>query len=116
MSWVSAPLKKRLRRYEPDDAGAQETALLPSEEGSAFFVDDDEDLGDLAKTFDLALRAHMLDESAKWAKKAKKLENADNAATSDVLTSSEATMYRALSARCNYLSQDRPDIPYSSKD
>ena len=72
MSGASGPLKKRPRRCEPDDAGAQETALLASEEGSAFVVDDDEDLGDLAKTFDLAPRAHMLDESAEWAKKAKK--------------------------------------------
>jgi hypothetical protein len=71
MSAVSGPLKKRPRLSEPDDAGAQETALLPSEEGSAFVVDDDDDLGDLAMTFDLAPRAHMLDESAKWAKKAK---------------------------------------------
>jgi len=50
------------------------------------------------------------------AKKAKKLEIADNAAASDRLTSSEATMYRALSARFHYLSQDRPDISYSSKE
>ena len=25
-------------------------------------------------------------------------------------------MYRALSARCNYLSQDRPDISFASKE
>ena len=50
------------------------------------------------------------------AKTAKKLEIAENALASDVLTSAEATMYRALSARCNYLSQDRPDISYSSKE
>ena len=42
MSAVSGPLKKRPRLSEPDDAGAQETALLPSEEGSAFVVDDGE--------------------------------------------------------------------------
>ena len=42
------------------------------------------------------------------AKKAKKLEIADNAAASDALTPSEATMYQALSARRIYLSQDPP--------
>ena len=50
------------------------------------------------------------------AKKAKKLEIAENALASDVLSSADATMYRALSARCNYLSQDRPDIAYSFKE
>lgn len=47
------------------------------------------------------------------AKKAKKLEIAKNALESDVLSSADATMYQGLSARCNYLSQDRPDITYS---
>jgi hypothetical protein len=50
------------------------------------------------------------------AKKAKKLEIAENATNSTVLASADATMYRALSARCNYLSQDRPDISYASKE
>ena len=46
-----------------------------SEEGSTFDVDDDDESGvgnDLAKTFDLDPRAHKLDESAMWVKKAKK--------------------------------------------
>ena len=48
------------------------------------------------------------------AKQAKKLEMADDA--SGNLSPQDATMYRALSARCNYLSQDRPDISYASKE
>ena len=31
------------------------------------------------------------------------------------LEPAEATMFRALSARANYLSQDRPDISYQAK-
>ena len=45
------------------------------------------------------------------AKKANQLEIADNAAAPDVLTSSEAKMYRALSARCNYLVKTAPTYP-----
>ena len=48
------------------------------------------------------------------AKQAKKLEIAENAAFE--LSPEDATMYRALAARCNNLSQDRPDIAYSSKE
>ena len=48
------------------------------------------------------------------AKKAKKLELAENA--DFTLSADDATMYRALSARCNYLAQDRADISYSSKE
>ena len=32
------------------------------------------------------------------------------------LTPQGASVYRALSARCNYLSQDRPDLAYASKE
>ena len=48
------------------------------------------------------------------AKTAKKLEIAEHAAFE--LEPADATMYRALAARCNYLSQDRPDIAFSSKE
>ena len=48
------------------------------------------------------------------AKKAKKLEVDQN--SSGALSPSDATMYRALAARCNYLSQDRPDISFASKE
>ena len=48
------------------------------------------------------------------AKTAKKLELAENAAFE--LEPADATTYRALAARCNYLSQDRPDIAFSSKE
>ena len=48
------------------------------------------------------------------AKKAKKLEVAAN--SSFVLSPNDATMYRALAARCNYLSQDRPNISFASKE
>ena len=34
----------------------------------------------------------------------------------EVLSSSEATTYRALSARVNYLAMDRPDIAYAAKE
>ena len=47
-------------------------------------------------------------------KQAKKLEMADDA--NGNLSPQDATMYRALSARCNFLSQDRPDISYASKE
>ena len=32
------------------------------------------------------------------------------------LNSVEATLYRALSARCNYLAQDRVDIAFAAKE
>ena len=48
------------------------------------------------------------------AKKAKKLELAANSDFN--LTPQDATTYRALAARCNYLAQDRPDISYASKE
>ena len=48
------------------------------------------------------------------AKMTKKLELAENA--EHVLNQADATTYRALAAQCNYLSQDRPDISYSSKE
>ena len=32
------------------------------------------------------------------------------------LDKEEATMYRRLAARCNFLSQDRPDIQYATKE
>ena len=69
------PLKKRPRAGDRDDAGAHQTSLLASEEGSAFDVDDDDDPGVgnvLARTFDLDPRAHKLDESAEWVHIAKK--------------------------------------------
>ena len=48
------------------------------------------------------------------AKTAKKLELKENSASE--LNPTDATMYRALAARCNDLSQDRPDISCSSKE
>ena len=48
------------------------------------------------------------------AKKAKSLERLQS--TGDVLDPEEATAYRALSARANYLAQDRPDIAYATKE
>ena len=48
------------------------------------------------------------------AKQPKKLEISANSGF--VLSPEDATMYRALAARCNYLSQDRPDISFSSKE
>ena len=42
------------------------------------------------------------------AKKAKKLELEEN--VEGILSPNEATAYRALSARCNYLAQDRPGV------
>ena len=48
------------------------------------------------------------------AKKAKKLELDNNSAFT--LSPADATTYRALAARCNYLSQGRPDISFSSKE
>ena len=48
------------------------------------------------------------------AKKAKRLELDDR--SEYTLNSQDATMYRALAARCNYLAQDRPDLAFSSKE
>ena len=48
------------------------------------------------------------------AKKANRLDI--NEHSEFVLSSEDATMYRALAARCNYLSQDRVDIAFSSKE
>ena len=46
------------------------------------------------------------------AKKAKKLELDER--LEFILGAEDATMYRALSARCNDLAQDRPDIGFAS--
>ena len=48
------------------------------------------------------------------AKNAKKLEVSEN--QEYILSRADATTYRALAARCNYLAQDRPDIAFSSKE
>ena len=48
------------------------------------------------------------------AKTAKKLEMSENG--THALSPADATTYRALAARCNYLAQDRPDLAYSSKE
>ena len=50
----------------------------------------------------------------KGAKAVKKLERLEFG--SHTLTPEEATMFRALSARANYLAQDRPDIAFSTKE
>ena len=36
--------------------------------------------------------------------------------TGNKLTPQAATVYRALSARCNYLAQDRPDVAFAAKE
>ena len=48
------------------------------------------------------------------AKQVKKFEQL--VGENEKLTPAGATLYRALSARCNYLAQDRPDISYSAKE
>ena len=48
------------------------------------------------------------------AKKAKRLEL--DYRSEYTLGAQDATMYRALAARCNYLAQDRPDIAFSRKE
>ena len=48
------------------------------------------------------------------AKKVKSFERLES--PGEVLNPSEATSFRALSARANYLALDRPDIAYSAKE
>ena len=50
----------------------------------------------------------------KGAKATKKLEQLES--VGHELNPREATRFRALSARCTYLAQDRPDIAYSAKE
>jgi hypothetical protein len=50
----------------------------------------------------------------KGAKAVKEMERLES--TSFALNPEEATLYRALSARANYLAQDRPDIAFSTKE
>jgi hypothetical protein len=50
----------------------------------------------------------------KGAKAVKKMERAANA--DFLLDREEATMFRALSARANFLAQDRPDVNFSTKE
>ena len=47
-------------------------------------------------------------------KKAKSIERERHA--NDLLTATEATDFRAMAARANYLALDRPDIAYSTKE
>ena len=48
------------------------------------------------------------------AKATKKLERLES--IGEILNSHEATLFRALAARCNYLASDRADIAYSAKE
>ena len=48
------------------------------------------------------------------AKKAQQLELSSD--SGHTLSPANATLYRALAAWCNYLSQDRPDLAFSSKE
>ena len=48
------------------------------------------------------------------AKATKKLEQLESVCHE--INPREATSFRALSARCNYLAQDRPDIAYGAKE
>ena len=48
------------------------------------------------------------------AKKTSRLELHDR--DKYTLSSQDATMYRALAARCNYLEQDRPDLAFGSEE
>ena len=50
----------------------------------------------------------------KGAKAVKKLERLES--TSHALSPEEATMYRTLNARANYLAQDRPDTAFSTNE
>ena len=50
------------------------------------------------------------------AKTAKNIEHATAEKSSQKLTPEGASIYRALSARCNYLAQDRPDLAYAAKE
>ena len=50
------------------------------------------------------------------ARKVKELEHATNEKNLIRLTPQGASVYRALSARCNYLAQDRVDLAYSAKE
>lgn len=60
--------------------------------------------------------AHSKYQTRQGAKKAEQLEHATNDSDSARLTPEGASIFRALAARCNYLSQDRPDIAYDSKE
>ena len=44
------------------------------------------------------------------------LEDFDPTAVEETLPDDQVTMYRAISARCNYLALDRPDICYPTKE
>ena len=59
-----------------------------------------------AKTNNIKMR-----QGAKATQKLEQLESVGHE-----LDPREATSFRALSARCNYLAQDRPDIAYSAKE
>ena len=48
------------------------------------------------------------------AKKTKKLELDER--SEFTVSPEDATMYRALAAKCNYLAQNRPDIGFASKE
>ena len=45
-----------------------------------------------------------------------KEEGRTNGEHEELLSDNEATKYRAVIARCNYLSPDRPDISYAVKE
>ena len=47
---------------------------------------------------------------------AKAIKTLERISTSGDLSPPEATMFRALSARVNYLAQDRPDLAFSTKE
>ena len=63
-----------------------------------------------------------MSKSSKWkkarvgCKAAKRAELMYDSSLSEQLTATQATEYRALSARANYLAMDRPDICYATKE
>ena len=88
--------------------------------------DDDEDMGyenvwsltSTAPASDLVMANRTPPHKKPGAKRmgAKAVKNMEKISTSYTLSPEDATNYRALSARSNFLSQDRTDVGYSSKE
>ena len=72
-------------------------------------ADKDVDLTCATRTTPVAIKHYKKIMGAKTAKKIELATNSDF-----TLSAVDATMYRALSARCSYLAKDRPDLAYSS--
>ena len=110
-------LRRRREQLRPAAADREETLSLALAEGAAWETPSEQLLA-LWETVNLD-RERLCSASKYKAKRlgARKVKHFERVQGSgEVLSESEKTTFRALAARANYLSLDRPDIQYAAKE